>query len=97
MTLKVLESIKRFQEHLLELGVARAVLALPAPRMLVLPSPTSDQAGAANVFSVTITEPEIEAVARDLFVSGHYSLAVQEAYKAVEKFPVIVTAILLII
>jgi uncharacterized protein (TIGR02391 family) len=86
MTLKILESIKKFQEHLLELGVARAVLALPAPRMLALPSPTSGEAGAANVFSVTITEPEIGDVSRDLFVSGHYSLAVQEAYKAVEKY-----------
>jgi uncharacterized protein (TIGR02391 family) len=86
MTLKILDSIKRFQEYLLELGAARAVLALPAPRMLALPSPTSDEAGAANVFTVTITEPEIEAVSRDLFVSGHYSLAVQEAYKAVEKY-----------
>ncbi|WP_331373187.1 TIGR02391 family protein [Sinorhizobium chiapasense] len=31
-------------------------------------------------------EPEIERVSRDLFVSGHYSVAVQEAYKAVDKF-----------
>ena len=34
----------------------------------------------------TVTEPEIQEVSRDLFASGHYSLAVQEAYKAVEKF-----------
>src|SRR5215472_5193498 len=86
MTLKILNSVKRFQEHLLELGVARGVLALPAPRVLALPSPTSEEAGAANVFAITITEPEIEAVSRDLFVSGYYSLAVQEAYKAIEKY-----------
>jgi len=53
--------------------------------MLALPSPTSEEAGAANVFAITITEPEIEVVSRDLFASGHYSLAVQ-AYKAIEKY-----------
>ena len=86
MTLKIFDSIKKFQEYLLEVGLARAVLALPAPRMLALASPTSEEAGVANVFTVTITEPEIETVSRDLFASGHYSLAVQEAYKAVEKY-----------
>jgi uncharacterized protein (TIGR02391 family) len=86
MALRIIESIKKFQEHLLEIGLARGVLALPAPRMLALPSPTSEEAGAANVFTVTIIEPEIESVSRDLFASGHYSLAIQEAYKAVEKY-----------
>lgn len=86
MTLKVIDGIKRFQEHLLEVGIARAVLALPAPRMLALSSPTSEGAEPANVFARVITEAEIEKVSRDLFASGHYSLAVQEAYKAVDKF-----------
>jgi uncharacterized protein (TIGR02391 family) len=54
--------------------------------MLALPSSTSEDAVASNVFAITVTEPEIEAVSRDLFASGHYSLAVQEAYKAVDKF-----------
>ena len=86
MTLKVLEGIRKFQEHLLELGLARAVLALSAPRMLALPSPTAEGAEPANIFARVIVEPEIESVCRDLFVSGHYSLAVQEGYKAVDKF-----------
>lgn len=86
MTLKALELIRRFQEYILEVGLARGVLALPAPRMLALPSLTSEEAGVANVFTLTVTEPEIEDVSRDLFASGHYSLAVQEAYKAVEKY-----------
>jgi uncharacterized protein (TIGR02391 family) len=86
MTIKALEALKKLQEHILEVGLARAVLALPAPRMLALPSPTSEEASATNVFTVTVTEPEIVDVARDLFASGHYSLAVQEAYKAVDKF-----------
>jgi uncharacterized protein (TIGR02391 family) len=54
--------------------------------MLALPSSASEAAGGSNVFAITVTEPEIEAVSRDLFASGHYSLSVQEAYKAVDKF-----------
>lgn len=86
MTIKVVEAIRKLQEHILEVGLARSLLALPAPRMLALPAPTGEEAGIANVFTLAITEPEIVEVSRDLFASGHYSLAVQEAYKAVDKF-----------
>jgi len=86
MTLPLLEGIRRFQEHLLEVGLARSVLALPAPRMLALPSPTTEASEPASVFGRLIAEPEIRDVASDLFVSGHYNLAVAEAYKAVDKF-----------
>ncbi|WP_159091505.1 TIGR02391 family protein [Aminobacter sp. MSH1] len=82
----MIESLKKLQEHILEVGLARSVLALPAPRMLSLASPTSGESGIANVFTLTITEPEISIVSRDLFASGHYSLAVQEAYKALDKY-----------
>ncbi len=80
----LLDRLKHFQEVALESGLAQAVLALPAPRMLALVAPSTE--GITAIFSRTITEPEIESVSRDLFASGHYSLAVQEAYKAVEKF-----------
>lgn len=86
MTLRLLDGIRRFQEHLLEIGVARSVLALPAPRMLALPSPTAEGSEPASVFARLITEPEVEGVAADLFVSGHYNLSVAEAFKAVDKF-----------
>lgn len=85
MTIRLLERIRQFQEHLLEVGLARTVLALPAPRMLSLPAP-SGEGGVAGIYSKTVTENEISSVSRDLFASGHYSLAVQESYKAVEKF-----------
>lgn len=84
MTVLLLDRLKRFQEHVLELGLAQAVLALPAPRMLALSAPSME--GITAVYARTIVEPEIERVSRDLFASGHYSLAVQEAYKVVEKF-----------
>jgi uncharacterized protein (TIGR02391 family) len=86
MTLRILDGIRRFQEHLLETGLARSVLALPAPRMLGLPSPTAEASEPASVFARLVTEPEIEAVSSDLFVSGHYNLSVAEAFKAVDKF-----------
>jgi uncharacterized protein (TIGR02391 family) len=81
----LLERTKRLQEHVLEVGLAQTVLALPAPRMLALPSP-SEGAGIASIYTKAVTEAEIESVSRDLFASGHYSLAVQESFKAVEKF-----------
>lgn len=86
MTIRLLDAVRRLQEHLREAGLARAVLSLPAPRMLSLPSPTGEEASVVNVFAATISEKEIQDVSRDLFVSGHYSLAVQEAYKAIDKF-----------
>jgi uncharacterized protein (TIGR02391 family) len=86
MTLRILDGIRRFQEHLLETGLARSVLALPAPRMLSLPSPTAEASEPASVFVRLVTEPEIKAVSSDLFASGHYNLSVAEAFKAVDKF-----------
>lgn len=86
MTNGLVERIKRFQTYLLEVGVARGVIALPAPRMLALPSPSEESSGSANAFVRLVTEPEIAEVSRDLYMSGHYSVAVQEAFKAVEKF-----------
>jgi uncharacterized protein (TIGR02391 family) len=86
MKIPLLEQIKQLQEYILEVGLARSVLALPAPRMLALPASSSEEAGIVSIYSKAITEGEIEAVSRDLFASGHYSLAVQESFKAVEKF-----------
>lgn len=86
MMVPLLKRLQALQEHLLEAGLARSVLALPAPRMLSLPSPSSEEAGYAGLYSRTVTETEIVEVSRDLFASGHHSLAVQEAFKAVEKF-----------
>jgi uncharacterized protein (TIGR02391 family) len=85
MRIPLLERIKRLQEHILEVGLAQAVLALPAPRMLAVAPPT-EGASMASIYSKAVTEKEIESVSRDLFASGHYSLAVQESYKAVEKY-----------
>lgn len=86
MTHKIINGIKQLQEYLLEVGLARAVLALPAPRMLSLPSPTGEGSEPASVFARLIVEQEIFDVSSDLFMSGHYNLSVAEAYKAVDKY-----------
>lgn len=82
----MIEQIRRFQEFLIELGVARSVLALPAPRTLAIEDGTSRDAGHTTLFSQAVVEPEIVNVSRDLFASGHYNLAVAEAFKALDKF-----------
>lgn len=80
MTDRILEAIRRFQEEILELGVSGATLSSPTPRML------AGDVEPASLFQHLVTEVEIVNVCRDLFASGHYSLAVQEAFKAVDQF-----------
>lgn len=82
----MIEAVRRFQEFLVELGVARSVLALPAPRTLAIEDGTSRDAAHTTLFAQAVVEPEIVNVSRDLFASGHYNLAVAEAFKAVDKF-----------
>jgi uncharacterized protein (TIGR02391 family) len=54
--------------------------------MAAVPLPSTESAGPENLFGYVVTEPEIVAVARDLFVSGFYNQAVSEAMKALDKF-----------
>lgn len=82
----MIDRLRRFQEFLVELGVARSVLALPAPRTLSIEDGTSRDALHTTLFAQAVLEPEIVNVARDLFASGHYNLAVAEAFKAVDKY-----------
>lgn len=71
---------------MVELGVARNVLALPAPKTLLLEDHTSESDDGTAIFTSVVTEPEISSVARDLFASGFYNQAVSEAFKALDKF-----------
>ncbi|WEK03803.1 MAG: TIGR02391 family protein [Candidatus Devosia phytovorans] len=80
-----LEGVRRFREFLLEVGASQSTLALPAPRMLALAAP-EEEVDPQRLYTVLIVEPELVEVSRDLFVSGHFSLAIQEAFKALEKF-----------
>ncbi|WP_390548810.1 TIGR02391 family protein [Qipengyuania sp. MTN3-11] len=82
--MKLLDRIRGFQEHLIELGLSRTTLALPAPTILALPSPDGETLELDLLFDRLIEDDEIRNVSRDLFDSGHYNLAVAEAFKAVD-------------
>lgn len=84
MTILLLERLRQFHAQIVELSLARYTIALPAPEVLALSAPTANIAN--TIFSNAITEQEIVAVCRDLFASGHYSIAVAESFKAMEKF-----------
>ena len=82
----MIDRIKRLQKLLIELGVARNILALPAPKTLLLENHTSIGDDGTAVFGAMVAEPEIIEVSRDLFASGHYNIAVSEAFKVVDKY-----------
>lgn len=82
----MLENIRKFQSFLVESGFARGVLALPAPRTLLIEDHTSTDESLTTAFGELVTEPEIAEVSRDLFASGHYNIAVAEAFKAVDNY-----------
>ena len=84
MISRAISNIKKLQEFALEIGLSRAILAIAAPRMMLLEDHQVEEDSA--VFARSVSEVEIIDVSRDLFASGHYSLSVQEAYKAVEKY-----------
>lgn len=83
---KKIEGIKKYKEFLIEIGMARAVLAHPFPRMISDSSLIARGSAPESVYASIITEGEIIEASRDLFASGHYALAVQESYKSVQKY-----------
>lgn len=84
--MSLLERIHAFQKFLYQSGLAQGVLALPAPSLLALPSPTAADIELDLVFDRVVAESEIVDVSRDLFDSGHYNIAVHEAFKAVDNY-----------
>lgn len=86
MNLKLLEGLRNLQQKIKEIGLGGGALALPAPKLLLLPSPTAEEAKEELLFSEIVTEPEIVEVSRDLFASGFYNQAVTEAFKALDLY-----------
>jgi len=84
--MKLLERIQEFRKFVYNSGLARATLALPAPAILALPSPSASDIELDLVFDRVVDEIEITSVSRDLFDSGHYNIAVHEAFKAVDRY-----------
>lgn len=84
--MNLLERIKEFQSFLLSSGLTQTTLALPPPTILALPSPDGVTLELDLLFDRLIEESEIRDVSRDLFDSGHFNLAVAEAFKAIDHF-----------
>lgn len=84
--MKLIEKIKEFQNFLTNSGLTATTIALPAPRILALPSPDEATLQLDLLFDRLVEEPEIRNVSRDLFDSGHFNVAVAEAFKAVDHF-----------
>lgn len=80
------ENLRRLQKAIVEAGLARGVLAQPAPKTLLIEDHTSSDQSGTTIYSQTIVEAEIVEVSRDLFASGFYNLSVAEAFKAVDNF-----------
>jgi len=81
----VFSSIRKLQESINRIGLGGATLRLAAPRMLSLPAPDTDENNVHEKFLLVVDEPDIVAVARDLFVSGFYAQAVEAAYKVLDS------------
>lgn len=84
--MNLIDRIREFQQRVREAGLGMSTLALPAPKLLLLPSSQDESSKEEILFSHLVTESEINSVSRDLFESGFYNLAVFEAFKALNKF-----------
>ena len=82
----MLDRVRKLQRAIVEAGLGRNVLGLPAPRTMLIEEHTSQDTTGTTVFSSAVVEAEIISVSRDLFASGHYNISVAEAYKALEKY-----------
>lgn len=86
MAVKLLDRLRDLQNFIREEGLGGAILALPAPRLLLLSAPSAEGSLEETLFSQLVVEEEIVAVSRDLFESAFYNQAVEEAFKALDKF-----------
>lgn len=79
------DRLRSLQSFIKERGLGSSQLTLPAPRLLLLPDPSSVDAKEEVLFAQFVTEEEIVSVCKDLFESGFYSQAVEESFKALDK------------
>lgn len=86
MAKSLIDRLRALQTFIREEGLAGTMLALPAPRLLLLPAPESQDAREEALFSQLVIEDEIVNVSKDLFQSGFFNQAVEEAYKALDSF-----------
>lgn len=84
--MSIFERLNKFQSFINELGLGGGILALPAPKTLLLSHEPAENHLPESLFEKFILEPEIVNVCRDLFEGGYYSLSVSEAFKALDLY-----------
>lgn len=84
--ISVIARLKKLQSIVDGMGFGGGLLALPAPKTLLLTHEQPDQHLPETIFSSIVTEPEIATVCRDLFEGGYYNISVSEAFKALDLF-----------
>jgi uncharacterized protein (TIGR02391 family) len=84
--MSLIDRLREFQMRVREAGFGLSTLALPAPKLLLLPSSQDEMSKEEILFSHLVTEDEIASVSKDLFESGFYNNAVFESFKALNKF-----------
>lgn len=84
--MNLIDRLREFQQRVRDLGLGLSTLALPAPKLLMLPSSEDELSKEEILFSHMVTEPEIVDVSKDLFESGFYNQSVSEAFKALNKY-----------
>ncbi len=82
----IFERLRKLQSVIQDNGLGGSLLALPAPKILMLPDATAEENKEELIFDQIVVEEEIIDVCRDLFESGFYNLAVSEAFKALDLF-----------
>jgi uncharacterized protein (TIGR02391 family) len=71
----IVQRARRFQSEIDKLGMGRNTP----------PTTTAKKRGAVDLYDMMIDSSELRSVTRTLFVDGHYSRAVEEAYKCVNN------------
>lgn len=82
----IIEGLKKFQSFINEIGLGGGLLALPAPKTLLLSYESAEKHLPESLFEKVITESEIVEVCRDLFEGGYYNISVSEAFKALDIY-----------
>lgn len=82
----ILESLKKLQGFINEIGLGAGLLALPKPKTLLLTDEQAESHLPESLFDQIIQEKEIVDVSRDLFDGGYYNLSVSEAFKALDIY-----------
>lgn len=80
------DRFRELQRSINRIGLGGTLRALPSPRMLAIEDASDRGNSIHDNFLEVVTDEDILAVSRDLFVSGFYSEAAGEAYKFVDNF-----------